>query len=69
MVPMFRAIWVRTGRSARAMLIQLALQPVAISEMHSTIARSVLDFEIEVRIGFELDFMMKLLLILVGVGF
>jgi len=37
--------------------------------MHSTIARSVLDFEIEVRIGFELDFMMKLLLILVGVGF
>jgi hypothetical protein len=40
------------------MLIHWALQPVASSEIDNTIARTVLDFEIEFRIGFELDFMM-----------
>src|SRR5271167_4380380 len=64
-VPIFRAIWVSTGKSARATLIHCALQPVASSEIDNTIARTILDFEIELRVGFELDFMMKLLL---GVG-
>src|ERR1022692_952330 len=68
-VPMFRAIWVNTGKSARAMLIHCVLQPVASSEIDSTIARTVLDFEIELRIGIELDFMIRLLLVVVGVGF
>jgi hypothetical protein len=38
------------------MLIHCALQPVVISEMDNTIARIVLDFEI------ELEFIMQLLL-------
>jgi hypothetical protein len=59
---MFSAIWVRTGKSASAMLIHCALQPVAISEIDNTIARIVFDFEI------ELNFMMKLLLGLVDTG-
>src|SRR5208282_88756 len=55
-VPMLRAIWVRTGKSASAMLIHWALQAVARSEIDNTIASSILDFEI------EFDFMMKFLL-------
>jgi hypothetical protein len=59
---MLSAIWVSTGKSARAILIHWALQPVASSESDNTIARMVFDFEIPLKIGFELDFMMKLLL-------
>jgi hypothetical protein len=59
---MFRAIWISTGRSARAILIHWALQPVAINEIDNAIARIVLDFEIGVRTGLEFDFMMNLLL-------
>jgi hypothetical protein len=59
---MFRAIWVSTGKSARATLIHWALQPVASSEIDNTIARTTLDFEVEFRIRFGLDFMMKFLL-------
>jgi hypothetical protein len=44
------------------MLIHCVLQPVAISEMDNRIARSVLDFEI------ELEFIMQLLLGLVDTG-
>src|SRR5580692_2136051 len=61
-VPMFSAIWVSTGRSASAMLIHCALQPVAMREIDNTIARTAFDFEI------ELNFMVKLLLGLVDTG-
>jgi hypothetical protein len=37
-VLMFRAIWISTGKSARAKLIHWVLQPVAISEIDNTIA-------------------------------
>jgi hypothetical protein len=59
---MFRAIWISAGKSARAMLIHCVLQPVAISEIDSTIARMVFDCEMVCSIGFELEFMMRLLL-------
>jgi hypothetical protein len=62
MVPRFSAICVSAGKSASAMLIHCVLQPVAISEMDNRIARSVLDFEI------ELEFIMQLLLGLVDTG-
>src|ERR1700693_1059448 len=62
MVPMFNAIWVSAGKSASAILIHWALQPVASSEIDKTIARTVLDFEIELRSEVELNFMMELLL-------
>jgi hypothetical protein len=65
---MFRAIWISTGRSARAILIHWALQPVAINEIDNAIARIVLDFEIGVRTGLEFDFMMNLLLNQVDTG-
>jgi hypothetical protein len=44
------------------MLIHWVLQPVAISEIDSTIARIVFDFEMVLSIGFELEFIMRLLL-------
>jgi hypothetical protein len=68
-VPMFRAIWISAGKSARAILIHWVLQPVAISEIDSTIARIVFDFEMVFVIGFELEFMMRLLLDFGCIGF
>jgi hypothetical protein len=62
MVPRFSAICVSAGKSASAILIHCALQPVAISEIDNTIARIVLDFEI------ELEFIVQLLLGLFDTG-
>jgi hypothetical protein len=62
---MFSAIWVSTGKSARAILIHWALHPVAISEIDNAIARTVLDFAMGLWARLDFDFMMNLLLNLV----
>src|ERR1700732_287477 len=55
---MFRAIWVSTGKSCKAMLIHCALHPVAAIAIASTRARKAFDLEL-VFIGFSIGKLLK----------
>src|SRR5439155_315316 len=59
---MFKAICVSSGKSAKATLIQSAVQPVVASDTHKTTARTafIIEFEcitfLRIRFGFEREF-------------